>query len=257
MAVDPDFGRTVADYAEHRSDFPPELFCRLTEREFAKPGQSLLDLGTGTGALARAFSRQGCAVTGLDPSQAMLDGAQELAKAQNLRAQWVCASAEDTGLPSGQFDLVTAGQCWHWFDAPAAAAEIARVLRPNGRLMIAQFDWLPLPGNLVAEVEAMILRYSPSWHLGGGTGLYPERFVQLGLAGYRDIESFSFDVEVAYRHEAWRGRIRASAGVGGSLPPDEVERFDQEHKELLQQRSPQDPLSIPHRVFVILARPPA
>lgn len=256
MPVEPDFGLTVADYAQHRADFPAELFTRLAARGFGHPGQRLLDLGTGTGALARVFQKAGCQVTGLDPSAQMLLGARQLADASQPAINWLQASAEQTGLRDQSFDLVSAGQCWHWFGAQAAAGEIARVLKPDGRLLIAQFDWLPLAGNLVAVVEELILRYSPDWHLGGGTGLYPERFVQLGEAGYQDIESFSFDVQVPYSHAAWRGRIRASAGVGGSLPPAEVARFDAEHRELLQEGFPQDPLAVPHRVFAILARPP-
>ena len=256
MPVDPDFGLTVADYAQHRSDFPAELFKRLTAHGFGLPGQRLLDLGTGTGALARVFQQAGCQVTGLDPSAEMLGGARQLSAAAGLKIEWLQASAEQTGLREQSFDLVSAGQCWHWFDAPSAAREITRVLKPEGRLMIAQFDWLPIAGNLVAAVEELILRYSPSWHLGGGTGLYPERFVQLGEAGFVDIESFSFDVQVPYSHEAWRGRIRASAGIGGSLRPAEVERFDAEHQALLREHFPQDPLAVPHRVFAMLARPP-
>jgi SAM-dependent methyltransferase len=256
MPVEPDFGLTVTDYSQHRADFPAELFRRLSEQGFGLSGQSLLDLGTGTGALARVFRQAGCEVTGLDPSAKMLAGARQLAEASGMEIEWLQASAEQTGLREQCVELVSAGQCWHWFDAPVAAREIARVLKPAGRLLIVQFDWLPLAGNLVAAVEDLILRYCPSWHLGGGTGLYPERFVQLGEAGFVDIESFSFDVQVPYSHEAWRGRIRASAGVGGSLPPAEVERFDIEHKELLRQGFQQNPLTIPHRVFAILARPP-
>jgi SAM-dependent methyltransferase len=256
MPVDPDFGLTVADYAQHRADYPGELFERLAALGFGHAGQRLLDLGTGTGALARVFAQADCQVTGLDPSAQMLQGARQLSGTAGQHISWLQGRAEQTGLRSQSFDLVSAGQSWHWFDADRAAREVARVLKPDGRLLIAQFDWLPIAGNLVAAVEKLILRYSPNWHLGGGTGLYPERFVQLGEAGFVDIESFSFDVQVPYRHEAWRGRIRASAGVGGSLPAAEVARFDADHQELLRRDFPQDPLAVPHRVFAILARPP-
>jgi len=169
----------------------------------------------------------------------------------------VTAKAEETGLSDGVFDVVAAGQCWHWFDRPRAAAEAERLLAPGGLLMIAHFDWLPLSGTAVAATEALILEHNPKWApMAGGNGLHPWWFADLEQAGFRDIESFTFDMTVPYTHEAWIGRIRASAGVGASLPPEAVARFDADHKALLERDFPQDPLSIPHRVFVIYARRP-
>ena len=49
-----------------------------------------------------------------------------------MQVEYHVAPAEETGLPDDNFDVVTAGQCWHWFDRPRAAAEVARLLRPGG-----------------------------------------------------------------------------------------------------------------------------
>ena len=94
-------------------------------------------------------------------------------------------------------------------------------------------------------------------YIGGrGLGIHPLWLRDLGEAGYRDLETFSYDVDAPYTPEAWRGRIRASAGVGASLSPERVERFDQELAELLSTRFPGALLSVPHRVFAVLARAP-
>ena len=69
------------------------------------------------------------------------------------------ATAEDTQLPGASYDLVTAGQCWHWFDGDRAAAEARRLLRPGGSVVIAHFDWIPLPGNVASSTEAKIERH--------------------------------------------------------------------------------------------------
>ena len=82
----------------------------------------------------------------------------------------------------------------------------------------------------------------------------PLWFADLSQAGFADIESFSFDLSVPYSHEAWLGRIRASAGVAASLPPDAVERFNAAHRALLATHFPADPLHIPHRVFAVSGR---
>ena len=249
-----DFGKMAEDYSRHRAGFPEALFKRLVAREIGTPGQSLLDLGSGTGTLARGFARRGAQVTALDVSQEMLNAAAALAAEEGLEIAFRQAGAEATGLPEGGFDSVTAGQCWHWFDSAAAAAEARRLLRPGGRLAICYFDWLPLAGNVVAASEALIEAHNPDWRFGGGDGFHGGPARVLAEAGFGGIESFSFDLEVPYSHEAWRGRIRASAGVGGSLAPAAVAAFDAAHAELLTQSFPEDPLAVPHRCFALLAQ---
>ena len=251
-----DFGRTARDYGRYRAGFPDELFDRLRAFGVGTPGQRVLDLGTGTGTLARGFARQSCAVTGLDPSEALMQTAAELDREAGVTVRYVTGRAEETGLPVASFDVVTAGQCWHWFKRDRAAAEARRLLVPGGALVIAHFDWLPLPGNVVEATETLILEHNPAWKGARGTGIYPYWPQDLSVAGFQELETFSFDLPVPYSHEAWRGRIRASAGVAASLPPEAVTRFDAELASLLRERFPSDPLSIPHRTFALVSRAP-
>jgi SAM-dependent methyltransferase len=254
MAVD--FGKTASDYGRHRAGFPARLFDELAARGVGRPGQTILDLGTGTGSLARGFARLGAAVIGLDPSAAMLAEARRLAAAEGVAVDFREGRAETTGLPDARFEVVAAGQCWHWFDRPAAAVEARRLLRPGGRLAICHFDWIPLAGNPVAATEALIEAHNPAWAGGGGTGLHPAWLADAAEAGFAGLETFSFDLAVPYSHAAWCGRIRASAGVGASLPPDAVERFDRDLAALLAERFPEDPLQAPHRAWALLATAP-
>jgi ubiquinone/menaquinone biosynthesis C-methylase UbiE len=259
-----DFGLTANDYAKHRAGFPEAFFDRVFQKGIVKTGDYLADLGTGTGTLARGFVSRGCKVTGLDISAPMLEQAGELSKQQGLDIEFRVAPAEETGLPAASFDVVSAGQCWHWFDRPRAAAEVKRILKPKGHVLIAHFDWIPLTGNVVDLTEKLIRKYNPKWYesFANGTGLYPRWLRDLSEAGFTNIETFSFDVDVPYSPEAWRGRIRASAGVGASLSDAEVGRFDSELKSLLEgveqaeAESAADGhsiLKILHRVFVVNA----
>ena len=253
---DVDFGLTADDYSTHRAGFPDSFFDRIRDFGVGVPGQRIADLGTGTGTLARGFAARGCQCTGIDPSSAMLSGARRLAEAEGLDLAFREANAEDTGLETSSFEVVTAGQCWHWFDRPRAIHEVRRILVPSGQLVIAHFDWLPLAGNIVAATEALIDKHNPNWNMGGGIGVHPWWLPDLGEHGMEDIETFSYDCDARYTPESWRGRIRASAGVGVALDDAAVAAFDAEHAALLAERFPGEELAVPHRVYAIVCRSP-
>lgn len=244
-----DFGRTAREYRRYRAGFPVAFFDALAARGWIAPRLRALDLGTGTGTVARGLAERGLSVTATDPAAALLEQAAELDREAGVVVTYHVGRAEAIDAPDGAFDLVTAGQCWHWFDRPKAASETARVLVPGGRLVVAHFDWLPLPGNVVEATEELIRAFNPAWTMGGGTGLYPQWLTDLAVAGYEAIETFSFDVAQPYTPEAWRGRIRASAGVKASLDAEAIERFDHALAERLASRFPGDLLMIPHRIW--------
>ncbi|MGD0120136.1 MAG: methyltransferase domain-containing protein [Candidatus Binatus sp.] len=251
-----DFGKTASDYGRHRAGFPDEFFDRLEQLGVLRAGMRALDLGTGTGTVARGLALRGCEVTGLDRATPLMDQAAELDRAAGVVVTYVNAPAEDTGLPAANFDLVTAGQCWHWFDRPRAAAAARRVLKPGGMLVIAHFDWIPLPGNMIEATEQLIEKHNPKWKMGGGLGIYPIWPRDMAVAGFTNIQTLSFDLDAIYTHEAWRGRIRASAGVGASLAPDQVAAFDDELRAMLAERWPEDPMPVMHRVFAAIGAAP-
>jgi SAM-dependent methyltransferase len=251
-----DFGKTASDYGRHRAGFPAEFFDRLTALGILRAGMHALDLGTGTGTIARGLALHGCEVTGLDRSTPLMEQAAELDRSAGIVVNYINAAAEETGLLGANFDLVTAGQCWHWFDRPRAAMEARRVLKPGGRLVIAHFDWIPLPGNMIEATEKLIEKHNPKWKFGGGLGIYPNWPRDMAVAGFKNIETLSFDLDAIYTHEAWRGRIRASAGVGASLPPEAVAAFDDELRAMLEERWPADPMPVMHRVFAAIGVAP-
>lgn len=245
------FGLTAKDYGKYRQGYPDELYKRLYKYQVGMTGQSLLDIGTGTGYLARPFARQGVRVTGAEISDELIEAAKKLDKEERVSIRYVNARAENLPFSSSEFDVVTAGQCWHWFQGHKVLEEVHRVLHAHGKLVIVHLDWLPLGANIVSKTEELILSYNPDWQGAGGTGMYPDWLTQVAAGGFTDIETFTFDVRMTYSQEAWRGRIRASAGIGASLPHDKIVAFDNRLKELLQKKYP-DRMEIPHRVFCLV-----
>lgn len=250
-----DFGRAADDYGRHRAGFPEALYERLAHFGIGLEGQRVLDLGTGTGALARGFAQRGCRTTGLDLSLPLMGQGQRIGQAEGVWVGYVRAVAEATPFAPGAFDGVSAGQCWHWFDRSRAAQEVRRLLKPGGWLAIAHFDWLPLPGNVVEATEQLILQHNPAWRGAGGNGIHDRWLYDVAVAGFTAIETFSFDSPALYSPASWRGRIRASAGItAGGLTPAQVAAFDAELRDLLADRFRQDPLPVPHRTFAVVCR---
>jgi SAM-dependent methyltransferase len=258
-----DFGKTAEDYGRHRAGFPEETFERLERAHVGVPGQRVLDVGAGTGAMARGLAARGALVTVLDPSSTLLDEAERLASEAGLSLDRIVATAERTGLGDASFDAVTAGQCWHWFDRSKAAAELLRVLVPSGTLAIVHFDWIAAPNSVVALSEALIIERTPGVEKAlregpsRGTGIYSPWLEDVTAAGFVDLETFSFDVSTPYTSDAWRGRIRASAFVGASHGAEWVAAFDVEHARRLDAAFPSGRFEAPHRVFALLAHKPA
>ena len=248
-----EFGRTAGDYARHRAGFPESLFDRLDTFGIGRSGQDVVDVGTGTGTVARNFALRGCRVVGIDPSPEMTDQARRLDAVAGVQVDYRVGTAEATGLPGGAYDVYSAGQCWHWFDRPLAATEARRLLRPGAAVLICHLDWLPLPGSVPEATESLILQHNPTWGGAGGYGMYPLWAADVSGAGLTGIETFSYDIKLPYAHAAWRGRIRASAGVAASLPAEAVERFDHEHAAMLAERFPDETLVVPHRVWALVA----
>ena len=248
------FGQTAEDYARYRAGFPDSFFERLAALGFADGDQALLDLGTGTGALALAFAERGNRVVGLDPSPEMLEQAKRRAEARGLALEFQQRGAEATDMPDAAFDAVSAATCWHWFDRPRAAEECARVLKPGGLLLITAMDWYTTPGSVLEASATLIAEHNPDWLNAGAHGFNPTWGWELLEHGFSVESAFAYVEAIPYSHEAWRGRIRASAGVGASLPPEKVETFDRAHRALLAKRFPADPLAVEHRISALLAR---
>ena len=253
-----DFGRHSEDYAAFRPGLPASFYQRLDAITRIRECRSL-DLATGPGTIALALGSLGSSVVGIDISAEQIAAAKRVAKEQDLEeeVQFRVARAEDTGLDASSFDLVTACQCWHWFDSGAAMAEAKRVLRPGGVLAIANYSYLAEHTPVARETEDLILEFNPSWTMAGSTGVFPERIDEVIRGGFRLVEQFCYHHDEEFSHARWRGRMRTCNGVGsGGISPSEVLRFDDALGRLLSGEYP-DPMVIEHRVWCVVAGKPS
>ncbi len=230
---DANWGRTSNDYSLYRPGYPDSFYDKIALSGVGLKGQRILDLGTGTGILARNFAKRGCIVTGVDISENQISAAKKLAKEEGLAINFFVSAAESTNLPDNAFDVITASSCWLYFDKSIVILEVKRLLDPHGFLMTCSIVWLPFEDRIAQKTEELILRYNPHWT---GAGFKPEIQIQpeWSLNDFLLSSFHMYRIPMEFTHESWRGRIRACRGVGASLSQKEIEEFDNEHAKLLK-----------------------
>lgn len=248
-----DWGRTSTDYATWRPNYPDEFYERLAETGIGIEDQRILDLGTGVGFLAISFASRGATVTGVDVAAGQIEQARKTAAANGLEIDFRVAPAEETGLPASEFDAITASQCWLYFDRERAIAEVKRVLRSEGVLMLSHMCWLPREDEIARRSEELVLQFNPDWTAADWSGEIPD-IPGWAVGQFAKIDGFVFDVPIVFTREQWRGRIRACRGVGATLPAEEVASFDAAHAELLERTTPPE-FTILHRIDCFVLRP--
>jgi SAM-dependent methyltransferase len=119
-------------YERGRPDYPPEAVDWLVGRLglAGRPAARVLDVGAGTGKLTRPLLERGLEVVAVEPVEGMRATLRRAAHGADIRS----GRAEALPLAAAEVDGVVAGQAFHWFANATALAELARVLRPHGRL---------------------------------------------------------------------------------------------------------------------------
>jgi SAM-dependent methyltransferase len=216
------FGMDADRYDRTRPSYPRAMVDRILA---ASPGPRVLDVGCGTGIVARLFQAAGAQVLGVDPDERMAEQARQ----RGLEVE--VARIEDWDPAGRLFDAVVAGQAWHWVDPAAGAAKAAQALRPGGRLALFWNAFRPPPGLGEAMVAA-IQRVRPDAPLAGGLP-GPDGYARLAdraADGMGETNSFGtpeqwrFDWERDYSRDEWLDQVPTFGG-NNRLPPDVLQQI--------------------------------
>lgn len=134
------YDATASDFDVLTDRYSTAIASRMLEIARVGSSDRLLDLGTGTGLLARLAAGRGATVVGIDHSEGMLGRARTKAEEAGVgdRATFQAMDAEALALEDGVFDVVASLYVLRHLPNPSAAVrEIHRVLRPGGRLVVA------------------------------------------------------------------------------------------------------------------------
>ncbi len=124
------FATGSALYERARPGYSDDAVAHLLGSLGIGAGSRVLDVAAGTGKLTRALVAAGAEAVASEPSASM----REVFTTSVPGTPQIACTAEQLGVADGSFDAVTVAQAFHWFDAPVALAEFARVLRPGGGL---------------------------------------------------------------------------------------------------------------------------
>ena len=165
------FARGGQSYARFRPDYPEKLAQYLAE--IAPARHCAVDVGCDNGQLTVQLAANFDEVIGLDPS------ADQIASATaHPRVRYLCAPAENLGLPNRCASLITAAQAAHWFDLPAFYAQARQIAAEGAIIALITYGVLEVPAELRD-------RFNRFYHDEVGPYWPPER--KLVDGGYRDL----------------------------------------------------------------------
>ena len=217
--------KTAADtYVKGRPDYPPAVSEWLMGTLGLDGHKTVIDLGAGTGKFTGRLVATGAQVIAVEPVAQMLEKLS-LAWPQVLA---VSGTATDLPLPDASVDAVVCAQAFHWFASTEALDEIARVLKPGGKLGLIwnlrdiRVDWVPKLDAIVNALEGDTPRfYTGEWrkafpHTAFGP-LQAQHF-QHGHTGSPEDVIFN--------------RVRSTSFIA-SLSDQQRERIDEQIAELI------------------------
>jgi SAM-dependent methyltransferase len=149
------FSARVADYVKYRPGYPQQVIPLLTRVVGFSLQWIVADIGCGTGISSRLFVDHGNQVIGVEPNEPMRAAALELLGGGE-RFTAVAGSGEATGLPDASADLVVVAQAFHWLDKAAAAAEMIRILKPGGAVLVMWNERSTTADAFAAEYDQLL-----------------------------------------------------------------------------------------------------
>lgn len=153
------FSGRASAYDRARPGYPPAMFDHLFAVGALFPGCAVADLGSGTGIFSSLLLERGLPVYAVEPNRDMRSVAEtRLSGRKGFNS--VAGSAERTTLPDGSVDAATAAQAFHWFDIDRTRAEMRRILRPRGQVIMVWNNRVKDHDEFNSDYSKVVDRYA-------------------------------------------------------------------------------------------------
>ncbi len=130
------FSDRVDNYVKYRPSYPAELLDFLFREKYLRLGDTVGDIGSGTGIFTKLLLEKGLTVCGVEPNGPMRAAAEAYLAPFGPQFISMDGRAEATGLGEKSLDAITCAQAFHWVDPVAAKREFARVLKPGAPVIV-------------------------------------------------------------------------------------------------------------------------
>lgn len=212
------FGHDAERYQRARPSYPQAMVDAILA---AAGGRDFLDIGTGTGISALPFLRAGRRVLGIEPDPRMA----QVARRSGLEIE--VGKFEDWDPAGRTFDVVIAGQAWHWVDPTVGATKVAGLLKPGGRVALF-WNAMLFPPGLAEPFSDVYRRAVPEFPffqtaVQGGVASYEPLFDKAiksieGAKAFEELEQWQFDWQRAYTTAEWLDNVPTFGGHS-QIPP--------------------------------------
>jgi SAM-dependent methyltransferase len=223
-------------YESARPGYPDEALAVLRDEVGIGRRTKVCDVAAGTGKLTRRLVELRADVVAVEPLAAMR---AELA-AVLPEVEVLDGTAEELPLGDRSVDVVTVAQAFHWFDADAALAEIARVLKRKGWLVLLwnerdeRTPWVAEMSRIIRWHERTVSRYQ---HVDWAA-------VVAGTGRFAPLQERVVEWEQPMTRETLADRVRSISYVA-AMPVPERERLAAEVTSLVARRA--EPFPLPYR----------
>jgi ubiquinone/menaquinone biosynthesis C-methylase UbiE len=238
---------SVAHAYHYRPQYPPVVFDLLATLLVDTP-RRVLDIGCGTGALARHLVTMADQIDAVDVSSAMIEQGRHLPNGDHPHLNWIIGRIEDVRLVP-PYALITAGESLHWMSWDTLLPRLQPLLTPHAMLVILEIEHVPVPWS--EALRTLIRRYS-TIHDYQRVDLVAELERRLfSVVGRRRTEPVPFVQSLDAYIESFHGRASLSRA---RMPPEEAHAFDQELRKLVSAVHP-DQVELPIVVDIVWGKP--